>query len=122
MFTGVFNRTVVVTHLIYLTLLLRRSSALKRSQNLRIAATPAQMPLHSRPNLGLAWSRLFVQESDHSHNHSRSAITALERAFGEKCLLHRVRLAVRRETLDGKNCLFVSVADRCDARGDAFAS
>jgi len=65
------------------------------------------MTLHTRQYLLIARVRFLSKQADDSHNQARRAITALERPFVGKGLLHWMKGAAFGQTLDGKD--FVSV-------------
>jgi len=55
---------------------------------------------------------IFLQERDAADNHSRCAVRTLECALIEKCLLHRMELAVLFEALNGDDGFSGGVGDR----------
>jgi hypothetical protein len=54
----------------------------------------------------------LLQQTDHCHNHSRSAEAALRAAVIYKCSLHRMQLSICYEALDGGNPSAIRLTDR----------
>jgi hypothetical protein len=80
-----------------------RGSFLHRSNDSRMSAAPANIPLQAADNLGFGRIGISRQQVNAADDHSGSAIRALESAFIEKRLLHGVQLAVILETLNRGN-------------------
>src|SRR6267143_1643348 len=63
--------------------------------------TSAHIALQKLSNLHLTRIRVSLQQTNAAHNHSRSAVGALERARIEKRLLHGVQASIFLKTFDG---------------------
>jgi len=79
------------------------------------------MFLHARDDIGFASLRVFVQHANNAEDHTRRAIAALERAFRKKGFLHGMKFVAVREAFDGGDLFVGYIADRSDARRDAFS-
>ena len=62
-----------------------------------------------------------TQQAFHRHDHAGGAEAALEGLVLEECLLHRIEVAVLRETFDGGHCFVFDVAREGEAGADGPA-
>jgi hypothetical protein len=60
----------------------------------RMRPAPAHIPLQKLNDLRLSGVRLRLQQTNTAHDHSRSAVSALERTRFEKRLLHWMQAAI----------------------------
>src|SRR5713101_5329746 len=64
---------------------------------------PADVPLQELNDLHLSGIGIRLQQTNAAHNHSRSAVSALERSCIQKRLLYGMQAAIFLKTLDGGN-------------------
>ena len=98
-----------------------RGGAANGLYELRVVAAAAQVPLHAgldirlRSGLGFSLSKPTTPMIMPGR-----AVTALESALGEECLLDRVKLSAVGEAFDGQDVLFVRIDDGRDAGSHAL--
>lgn len=74
-------------------------------------AAAADVSLQGLHDFRFAGIGIFLEERDAADDHSRRAISALERALIEKSLLHGMKLAVLFETFDSEDGFSIRVAN-----------
>src|SRR6478735_4873276 len=90
-------------------------------ENLWVVTAAAHIPVHplldiSRRRLGLG-----LEQRDRRHDHAGGAIAALESAFLQKRLLHRMQLFAGSKPFDCQDSFPFSLLDRRAAREDALS-
>ncbi len=73
------------------------------------------MLLKLRENFPFGGPGIVLHDSRNAHNHTRRAITTLERALIQKCFLHRMQLVPAGQPFNGLYRLIVYVANGGDA-------
>lgn len=64
---------------------------------------------------------MFIEQSFNRHNHAGGAEAALKGLVFQKGLLHRIELAVLRETFDREDIFAFDVAGECEAGTHGFS-
>src|SRR5438128_1854027 len=78
-----------------------------RLENLHVPRTTTEISRETVANVCLARLRMFLEQTNGGHHHSRRANAALCPAAFDESLLHRVQLISRRDTFDRSNlCAF----------------
>jgi hypothetical protein len=73
---------------------------------------PANIPLQKLNDLRLTGIGIRLQQTNSAHDHSRSAVSALECSCIQKRLLHRMQSAIFLKTFDGRDGLSGGRANR----------
>src|SRR5512135_1444959 len=72
-----------------------------RPDDVLVAGAPADLAGDDLPDLRLVRVRVAVEQPARGHHHARRAETALQAVALDETLLHRVKLAVLLQALDG---------------------
>jgi hypothetical protein len=68
-----------------------------------MCSAAANISLKRLRNFGSVGIRISLEQCDAAHDHSRSAVSALERALIDECLLHGMQLPVLLESFNGQD-------------------
>ena len=93
---------------------------LDRFNNLVVARATAKIAHHPILDLVLSGSRILVEQSLGSNHLTRSADAALKTAVLDEALLHRMELAVLRQTLNCRDLVPIGHDRERDTRTDHF--